>query len=149
MNYNDVLQQSSTTRLKAFQPTKWGNITLSIFPQEAIAWADDNLHRSNSKGDAFKKFTNLCVEWCSQQGVKPNWRSMYERQRLEKMPPFAPMIEHRSPKGEELQALPGLGCSASSPVGLSPKKRVFNCPCAYRKKFNPDYVCYGSRCPRR
>lgn len=96
-----IATEQSAVQLKSIQPTKWGWITLSSFPVDALLWADSNLHRLPSKGDRFKQFTSLCVDWCTQSGVRPNWRQMYEQRKLQGMPPQAPMLEGIPKKGVE------------------------------------------------
>lgn len=32
---------------------------------------------------------------------------------------------------------------------IAPLPKLKNCPCVYRKKFNPSYICYGMRCPHK
>jgi hypothetical protein len=79
--------------------TTWGQIFLTAFPQEAVTWADGHYSRSSVRAaDPFKKLVKLCVEWCNQQGIKPSWAPMYQRQRLEGQPTDAPMYVPRDPQ---------------------------------------------------
>lgn len=85
--------------------TKWGALFLSAFPLEAIQWSDKHYqtHGASHKGskEPFKRFVNLCVDWCSQQNMKPAWRPMYEEQRAQGMPLNAPMIENQKVRAGE------------------------------------------------
>ena len=59
--------------VKNVKLTKWGKIRLSPYPWPAISYADENVPKRTGPESNFQKMNNLCVEYCHNNGITPNW----------------------------------------------------------------------------
>lgn len=91
--------------------TKWGQITLSAFPDAAIHYARENIRAH--KGvihNRFALFKYLCNAYCQQKDIAPNWQQMRELAIAHGMPEDAQMMLDNAP-------IPG---SAPTPKPITP-----------------------------
>lgn len=64
---------------KTLNLSKWGQIRLSAYPDQALFHALNALKASKSpKNDLFKWFGFVCNEWCKKNNVSPNWSVMHK-----------------------------------------------------------------------
>ena len=96
---NNSAAEESAVAIKSLQLTQWGRLKLSAFPIEAIEYADSNFNRNQpyarnnfKASEPFKRFCDLCVEYCNANGIRPSWREMYEQARVQGMSLNAAMI---------------------------------------------------------
>ncbi len=63
---------------KALNLSKWGQIRLSAYPDQALFHALNVFKSSKSaKQDLFKWFSSVCNEWCKKNNVAPEWGLMH------------------------------------------------------------------------
>lgn len=87
--------------------TKWGQIALSCFPPSAITYARSifsAMYKGNT--DRFQLFYDLCMKYCVQQHISPNYNKVNYLTSTYKMPEDAKMLlpkatEQRDPTKEE------------------------------------------------
>jgi len=53
--------------------TKWGQLRLVAYPEEAIAEARVRLTAAKEVRKPFAYFEQVCIEYCQWQGIEPNW----------------------------------------------------------------------------
>lgn len=70
--------------------SKWGQLKLMAFPDEAIQYAYKALASANPR-DPFKWFISLCLTYCKQNSIAPDWNTMLNLCREHGMPDNAPM----------------------------------------------------------
>lgn len=61
--------------LKPLNLTKWGQITLSAYPEEAIKHASSKMTHVMASSSPFKYFEALCKEWCITHKTPPDFQS--------------------------------------------------------------------------
>lgn len=71
--------------------TKWGQIKLSAFPEQAIRYARFELSKVNPT-DPFAWFFGVCLKFCQRNGIAPDWEKMVTLSRTYKMPDNALML---------------------------------------------------------
>lgn len=72
--------------------TKWGQIRLSAFPDEAILYTTQRffLERKSRIINPFGWFKTVCIEYCAENNIVPNWHFMYQLAEAYQMPSDAP-----------------------------------------------------------
>lgn len=65
-----------TDNLKNIHLTVEGKLKSVAFPDAALRWADEQLNgvKIGAKASRFVAFKKLCMEYCLQHGIFPNWR---------------------------------------------------------------------------
>lgn len=66
--------RESIRSIDSLSLTRWGQIELMQFPDEAIRYADRSM-RSFQPKDPFKYFIKVCYDWCRSNNVQPDVRS--------------------------------------------------------------------------
>ncbi len=88
MNENPV--KESIRNCSMLNLSKWGQLKLMAFPDEAIEYAYKALNSANPR-DPFKWFVSLCLTYCKQNSIAPDWNIMLNLCREHGMPDNAPM----------------------------------------------------------
>lgn len=87
--------------IKILNLTRWGQIKLSAFPDDAIKEAISRMEYFKSAKDPFALFMKICLEYCKTENISPNWDWYYKLSKVYNMPENAPMIL-TSPKSTPL-----------------------------------------------
>jgi hypothetical protein len=79
--------------LKCMKLTRWGQIKLSVFPDEAILHAQEQLRKSRKRPEeVFSWFWAVCNKWCRLNNHELDWDYMESLKRRHKMPENAEML---------------------------------------------------------
>lgn len=89
--------------IKVVKLTKWGQIKLSAFPEEAIKHAESKMEYFPKARDPFNLFFKICLEYCKEEQINPNWQLVSKLSSMFFMPENAPMIlqKYEDPKSIE------------------------------------------------
>lgn len=82
--------RESIRNLTMLNLSKWGQIKLMAYPDQAIAHAYKELQHANPR-DPFKWFVSLCLKYCKENQLAPDWTGMLTLSRTQNMPDDAPM----------------------------------------------------------
>jgi DNA-binding transcriptional regulator YhcF (GntR family) len=77
--------------------TKWGQIKLSAFPDEAIKYAQDHFKYGKNIRDRFKYFYSLCHSYCLDNDIKPDWTHSNRLGTLFKIPSHPNLLRSNNP----------------------------------------------------
>lgn len=116
--------------LKCLNLTRWGQIELSVYPDEAIINTAARFKVATRIRDPFKWFYKLCHEYCQREGLEKNWNKYNALQDLYPIPENARMI------------LP----FAAKPPQRAPKPAP--APDYYKKRSEPEMMPVTPRVPR-
>jgi len=117
--------------------SKWGQIKLSAFPDEAIDFAYQQLKHANPR-DPFAWFISLCLQYCKDNKIAPNWNRMLALSREYQMPDNAPMT--LGPLLREPLKTPKTGnATASKQWQAAPEKKAEH-PAQYNAKLRANPV---------
>ncbi len=84
-------------KLKDVVPfTKWAQIKLSAFPDEAIEYTVNKLKYAKSIREPFNWFIGMCLNYCSDNDIKPDWHRVELLAKSAHMPDNAPMLLDKS-----------------------------------------------------
>lgn len=72
--------------------TKWGQIKLCAFPEEAIQYARSRLRVFSKAKDPFSFFFKSCCEYCETNEIRPDWMWIDALANHYQMPANAPML---------------------------------------------------------
>lgn len=78
--------------IKSLSLTKWGQIRLSCYPDEAIVYADKVFTYSHKLKDPFAFFVYQCQEYCKSNGLIPDWQHYGRLAFKYNMPQNAPLL---------------------------------------------------------
>lgn len=84
--------KQSIRDIKSIKLTKWGQIMLMAYPDEALKHADAQMKQSKSPSNPYGLFLSLCSKYCSQHGYDKDWRTVNFLKETYAMPDNAPMI---------------------------------------------------------
>ena len=70
--YENVVP-SYIKELKNLNLTKWGQIRLSVFPEQAIKFANDCL-KTTAVQCKFSFMIKLCMDYCRKNDIRPDWK---------------------------------------------------------------------------
>ena len=80
--------------IKSLELTDAGKINLSVFPQSAIAIADNKLIKTLQKGvsvaNPFEFLCKIAHAWCKENNIQPEYRAMFQALELEGITKTAP-----------------------------------------------------------
>jgi hypothetical protein len=93
--------------------TKWGKISLTVFPEEAILYVTNQIMYFKDIDDPYSCFYQKCVDYCEGQGIELNWSLFKQLSIAYDMPKNAPMLlqaveplARRSAQTEKLKRIP-------------------------------------------
>jgi hypothetical protein len=92
--------------IKSLSLSKWGQIRLSCYPDEAIKNADESFRFAYNLKNPFGFFVQLCQEYCKNNGIIPDWNHYSRLAMRFEMKPDAPMlIEKKKDNAQEKSPL--------------------------------------------
>lgn len=104
MNDNPI--RESIRNCTVLNLSKWGQIKLMAYPDEAIQYAYKALQSANPR-DPFKWFVSVCLTYCKDNKMAPDWNVMLNLSREHSIPDNAPMTlgpllrEQQKPQKQE------------------------------------------------
>ena len=94
----EIVVREATKHVQSLSLTKWGQIALSAYPDEAIEYADQIVSNSKtSVKNPFAFFVSFCKKYCEGKGISPDfglvlrleekWGARPDRIYINPMPP--------------------------------------------------------------
>ena len=105
MNTTQPIPEIIRTQLGFLNLSKWGQIALTAFPNEAIDYAI-KAYRFASPQDPFKWFYAVCMEYCKIHDIKPDFATVNTLKSELRQPENARMTLDKTLKRENLQISP-------------------------------------------
>lgn len=104
--------------------TKWGQIRLSAFPDEAILYAQDKLKNNHDIINKYNWFFKVCYQYCTDTNIKPDWQLVEQLSIGYKMPVDAPMTlpTPTATIPKKIHSYPVQGKSSLSDKGSRPER---------------------------
>jgi len=104
--------RQSVCNLTMLNLSKWGQIKLSAYPDQALDYAYSQLKFTNPR-DPFKWFVSLCMRYCQENKMAPDWSGMLTLSRELNMPDNAAMT--LGPLLKPIEKAPETGKAKSVP----------------------------------
>lgn len=82
--------RESIRNLTMLNLSKWGQIKLMAYPDQSIQYAYSQLQHANPR-DPFAWFVSLCLKYCKENQLAPDWTGMLSLSRQYSMPDNAKM----------------------------------------------------------
>lgn len=89
---NPSPEASYLSNIKSLRLTKWGQIKLSVFPEDAISYADSFTDHIKKAREPFKYFVTLCSNYCRDHSLEINYTLFYALQSMYGTKDNAPML---------------------------------------------------------
>lgn len=78
--------------IKGLKLTKWGQIKLSAFPRGAVLHLDRKITSTKALRDPFGYAYRICLEWCKENNIQPDFKWANRLLEQYAMPTDAPML---------------------------------------------------------
>lgn len=72
--------------------SKWGQIKLSIFPDEVLDYATKALHNSSDVNDHFAWYFAICLKYCALHKLDLDWQLFYSLSEIHSLPDDAKWV---------------------------------------------------------